>query len=145
MSVKVAVRVRPFNERELKSNPQCCIKMDGPSTVIQNQDGSDRNFTFDYSFWSHDNFEPDENGYSNPVPHSNYADQNHVYEVLGKQVLDNAWEGYHCCLFAYGQTGSGKSYSMVGYGANLGIVPMACNEIFKRINSNSDPKCTFEV
>jgi len=36
-----------------------------------------------------------------------------VYEALGKQVLDNAWEGYHCCLFAYGQTGSGKSYSMV--------------------------------
>jgi hypothetical protein len=25
-----------------------------------------------------------------------------VYQTLGKQVLDNAWEGYHCCLFAYG-------------------------------------------
>jgi hypothetical protein len=32
--------------------------------------------------------------------------------------LDNAWQGYHCCLFAYGQTGSGKSYSMIGYGTN---------------------------
>ena len=42
-----------------------------------------------------------------------YADQNVVFEALGKQVLDNAWEGYNCCLFAYGQTGSGKSYSMV--------------------------------
>lgn len=48
-------------------------------------------------------------------------------------MLDNAWLGYHCCLFAYGQTGSGKSYSMVGYGANRGIVPIACDEIFKRI------------
>ena len=36
-----------------------------------------------------------------------------VYEALGKQVLENAWQGYHCCLFAYGQTGAGKSYSMV--------------------------------
>lgn len=47
-----------------------------------------------------------------------------VYQKLGIQVLNNAWEGYHCCLFAYGQTGAGKSYSMVGYGANKGIVPL---------------------
>jgi len=64
---------------------------------------------------------------------------------LGKEVLDNAWDGYHCCLFAYGQTGSGKSYSMVGYGQNHGIVPMACNEIFNRINSNFDPLNRYEV
>jgi hypothetical protein len=79
----------------------------------------------------------DDEGVASPSgPDSDYADQNQVYEVLGKQVLDNAWEGYHCCLFAYGQTGSGKSYSMVGYGKNLGIVPMACNEIFNRIKAN---------
>ena len=53
--------------------------------------------------------------------------------------MDNAWQGYHCCLFAYGQTGSGKSYSMIGYDKNPGIVPMAMAEIFKRINANTDP------
>ena len=37
-------------------------------------------------------------------------------------VLKNAWEGYNASLFAYGQTGSGKSYSVVGYGANKGIL-----------------------
>jgi hypothetical protein len=47
-----------------------------------------------------------------------YADQDKVYQAVGKTVLDNAWQGYHCCLFAYGQTGSGKSYSMIGYGPN---------------------------
>lgn len=45
-------------------------------------------------------------------------------------MLKNAWEGYNASLFAYGQTGSGKSYSVVGYGANKGIVPMICEEIF---------------
>ena len=50
-------------------------------------------------------------------------------------MLDNAFEGYNACLFAYGQTGSGKSYSVVGYGENKGIVPRACAEIFKRIDS----------
>jgi predicted ABC-type ATPase len=68
-----------------------------------------------------------------------------VYDCLGKQVLDNAWEGYHCCLFAYGQTGSGKSYSMVGYGANKGIVPIACDEIFKRIAENANENVQFQV
>lgn len=60
-------------------------------------------------------------------------------------MLNNAWEGYHCCLFAYGQTGSGKSYSMVGFGANQGIVPLVCNEIFNRIQNNQEPKVSFEV
>lgn len=47
-----------------------------------------------------------------------YADQQFVFQMVGEEILANAWEGYHCCLFAYGQTGAGKSYSMVGYGAN---------------------------
>jgi hypothetical protein len=43
-----------------------------------------------------------------------------VYNDLGKDLLQNAFEGYNCALFAYGQTGSGKSYSIIGYGANKG-------------------------
>jgi hypothetical protein len=148
MSVKVAVRVRPFNERELATANanRCCIDMDGPTTTITDPATNiPRPFTFDYSFWSHDDF-VEEDGYMKPASDSSkYADQNLVFETLGKQVLDNAWEGYHCCLFAYGQTGSGKSYSMIGYNKNEGIVPMACNEIFKRIAENKDEKCSFEV
>jgi hypothetical protein len=54
-----------------------------------------------------------------------------VFADLGKEVLDNAWQGYNSCLFAYGQTGSGKSYSIVGYGENKGIIPRTCEAIFK--------------
>ena len=80
--------------------------------MVDPNTGDERPFTFDYSFWSHDQFKEDENGILVPTG-PKYADQNVVYEALGKQVLDNAWDGYNCCLFAYGQTGSGKSYSMV--------------------------------
>ena len=68
--------------------------------------------------------------------------------VQGVEVLNNAFEGYHACLFAYGQTGSGKSYSIVGYGENKGIVPRACDEIFKRIETmkqNSDKRVECQV
>ncbi len=53
--------------------------------------------------------------------------------------------GYHCSLFAYGQTGSGKSYSMMGYGEAKGIIPIACERIFDRCASNTDPNLTIKV
>ena len=62
-----------------------------------------------------------------------YADQRRVFDDLGTGILSNAWKGFNCSLFAYGQTGSGKSYSMLGYGENKGIVPMACEMLFDQI------------
>ena len=63
----------------------------------------------------------------------------------GKDILDNAFAGYNCSLFAYGQTGSGKSYSIVGYGVNRGIIPMACEEMFNRIEANQESAITYQV
>ncbi|PFH37453.1 putative Chromosome-associated kinesin KLP1 [Besnoitia besnoiti] len=145
-SVKVAVRVRPFNDREKTMNARLCIDMNGKSTTITNLDDEkqSRTFAFDYSYWSHDGFVNDENGYSKPVS-AKYADQEKVFNDIGKDVLNNAFEGYNACLFAYGQTGAGKSYSMVGYGANKGIVVRACEEIFQRIKSIKDPLLRSEV
>ena len=68
-----------------------------------------------------------------------------MFDKIGIDVLNNAWSGYHTCLFAYGQTGSGKSHSMIGYGENKGIVPMAAEEIFKRIAANDDKDKEFQV
>mmetsp|Transcript_104246 Transcript_104246/g.290386 ORF Transcript_104246/g.290386 Transcript_104246/m.290386 type:complete len:846 (-) Transcript_104246:100-2637(-) len=147
-SVVVGVRVRPFNEREKALNAEICVDMDGPTTTIRNlklTDGSPTSFTFDESFWSHDGFEDDGTGYYKAKPNSKYADQAYVFNTFGTRVLNNAWEGFHCCLFAYGQTGSGKSYSMVGYGPNKGIVPISCEEIFRRIEKNTNPNLHYEV
>lgn len=84
MSIKVAVRVRPFNERELQRNAKSCIEMQGPTTTITDLNGVPRPFTFDYSFWSHDSYEEDPNGTLVPQEGSEYADQRYVYESLGK-------------------------------------------------------------
>ena len=75
MSVKVAVRVRPFNDRESANmaapadgeggvpggscSTKCCVRMNGPTTEIVDPNGQPRPFTFDYSFWSHDGFKVD--------------------------------------------------------------------------------------
>lgn len=147
-AVKVAVRVRPFNNREREEGAELCVEMKGKMTKVFNREtGQDREFFFDYSYWSHDGFKEDpETGVSlKENPGSIYADQQDVFNDIGIGVLDNAWEGYHCCLFAYGQTGSGKSYSMVGYGSNKGIIPIACEEIFRRITDRASPYIEFKV
>jgi kinesin family protein 1 len=53
--------------------------------------------------------------------------------------------GYNTSLFAYGQTGAGKSYSMVGYGEDKGIIPIASEKIFDNIRANTDPDLSFKV
>jgi hypothetical protein len=114
--------------------------------VVNKATNYEKEFYFDYSYWSHDGSVEDEDGYlRKDSPSSKYADQRSVYNDLGEEVLNNAWEGYHACLFAYGQTGSGKSYSMVGYGNNKGIIPIACEEIFKRITAAQGNHVEYKV
>ncbi|XP_052713269.1 kinesin-like protein KIF28 isoform X5 [Crassostrea angulata] len=147
-SVKVAVRVRPFNQREKDRSAKLIIKMQGQMTTIANPETPNeepKSFSFDYSYWSHDGFQEKSDGVLEPAGGSSYASQRRVFEDLGQGVLDNAFEGYNCSLFAYGQTGSGKSYSMVGYGQNKGIVPITCDEMFKTMDKNADPNKRFEV
>jgi len=59
-------------------NARLCIQMEGNTTVATDVDGQKKTFNFDYSFWSHDGFSVDENGYSYPVS-DKYADQKKVY------------------------------------------------------------------
>ena len=120
--------------------------MSGNKTILIDIDKNNekRDFVFDFSYQSHNGFNVRADGYTQPDKGSDYADQRKVYNELGGSILDNAWKGYHCTLFAYGQTGSGKSYSVMGYGANKGIVPIACEEIFKRIDADKSG-VVFEV
>ena len=147
MNIKVAIRVRPFNQREVDLKTDLCVKMTPKQTFLLNDSGeTDRTFAFDHCFWSHDDFTSDATGYNNPSSKASpYADQKLVYNALGQDVLQNAINGYHCCIFAYGQTGSGKSYSIFGYDQNKGIVPMICDELLNGKTLINDDKKTFSL
>lgn len=94
--------------------------------------------------WSHDGYKTDENGVFVPVD-PKYCDQQKAWDLLGTRILEKAWNGFNTTLFAYGQTGSGKSYTQFGYGANIGIIPKCADELFKRIEANTDSEITFQV
>ncbi|XP_065277405.1 kinesin-like protein KIF1B isoform X2 [Emys orbicularis] len=138
-SVKVAVRVRPFNSRETSKESKCIIQMQGNSTSIinpKNPKEAPKSFSFDYSYWSHTS--PDD-----PC----FASQNRVYNDIGKEMLLHAFEGYNVCIFAYGQTGAGKSYTMMGKQeeSQAGIIPQLCEELFEQINDNSNEEMSYSV
>lgn len=149
-NVKVVVRVRPFNKREIERNAACVVQMRGAQTVLVPPPEVDermkrgnkgiyegnKTFKFDKSYWSFDKSD------------SHFAGQDNLFTDLGTPLLDNAFGGYNNCIFAYGQTGSGKSYSMMGYGEEAGVIPRICRDMFERIEKiQADPnlKCTVEV
>lgn len=102
-------------------------------------------FSFDYSYWSHDNFKEMPDG-ELVGTNKQYATQRMVYDDLGAGVLKNAYEGFNSTLFAYGQTGAGKSYSMVGYSVNKGIIPIVCKEMFMKVEKAADdPTLDYQV
>ena len=147
-NIRVAVRVRPFNQREMDRGAKLIVDMQGNTTLIKDpkSESEPKKFTFDYSYWSHNGYTEDEEGYMHPADNK-YCDQVRVFKDLGEGVLFNAWSGYNCSLFAYGQTGSGKSYSIVGYGANRGVIPVVCQKLFAKIAEKvaQNPKDEFEV
>ncbi|KAM9481944.1 kinesin-like protein KIF1A isoform 3-T3 [Clarias gariepinus] len=138
-SVKVAVRVRPFNSREMSKESKCIIQMSGNTTTIINPKApkETKSFSFDYSYWSHTTPED-----------INYASQQQVYNDIGEEMLLHAFEGYNVCIFAYGQTGAGKSYTMMGKQEKdqQGIIPQLCEDLFTKINdSNTDNSMSYSV
>uniref|UniRef100_A0A8B9KCY1 plus-end-directed kinesin ATPase n=1 Tax=Astyanax mexicanus TaxID=7994 RepID=A0A8B9KCY1_ASTMX len=138
-SVKVAVRVRPFNSREMSKESKCIIQMSGNTTTILNPKvpKETKSFNFDYSYWSHTSPED-----------INYASQQLVYRDIGEEMLLHAFEGYNVCIFAYGQTGAGKSYTMMGRQEKdqQGIIPLLCEDLFTKINdSNNDNSMSYSV
>uniref|UniRef100_A0A8B9RLC5 Kinesin family member 13B n=1 Tax=Astyanax mexicanus TaxID=7994 RepID=A0A8B9RLC5_ASTMX len=102
-----------FPEKDLKT--KCVVEMEGNQTVLQPA------FAYDYCFWSMDEAET-----------SKFAGQEVVFQCLGENLLDNAFQGYNACIFAYGQTGSGKSYTMMGSAEQPGLIPRLCSSLFER-------------
>ncbi len=51
-NVKVAVRVRPFNQREKDANAKLCVQMTGNQTIITNlSTNEEKKYAYDFSYW----------------------------------------------------------------------------------------------
>jgi len=83
-SIRVAVRVRPFNAREAARGCKCCVEMSGNKTTLvgtsdRSGDGR-REFIFDHCYWSHDRSDPE------------FASQEKVFSDLVHNSQKYAWQ-----------------------------------------------------
>jgi hypothetical protein len=159
--IVVAIRIRPFNKKEL-SEHAATQKQDGkdrpdaPNPIIDverdmknlmlldphNNMESRATFTFDHIYSA---FAPsvqlkDLDGDLSDDDDDEEAiaerSQKEIYATLGKPLVKFAWDGYNACIFAYGQTSSGKTYTMMGTKRDPGIIPRLCRDLFEKIEND---------
>ncbi|BFZ07014.1 hypothetical protein BsWGS_10053 [Bradybaena similaris] len=146
-NVRVAVRVRPLSNKEkrlevrniITTNGNCIsinnVKVEGHSEYGDSRERV-KHFTFDYCY---DQGSTTEDSAEAPS-------QELIYQDLGTEILQAAFEGYNACMFAYGQTGTGKTYTMMGYQNEIGIIPRICESMFSHIDDCSpEENITFKI
>jgi hypothetical protein len=85
-------------------NAVVCLDMAGVNTIIKHPETKEpKTFAFDFSYWSHDGFHEGPDGELIP-DNKKYATQQMVFDDVGSDVLNSAYDGYNSTLFAYGQT-----------------------------------------
>ncbi|CAH1255107.1 kinesin-II 95 kDa subunit-like isoform X2 [Branchiostoma lanceolatum] len=127
-SVKVVVRCRPLNQKEIKDGHQRCVDMDVPRGVIQITNPNSRNteppktFTFDAVYdWN--------------------SKQIELYDETFRPLVQCVLDGFNGTIFAYGQTGTGKTWTMEGVRTDpelRGVIPNSFEHIFTQISRSQN-------
>ena len=127
-TVKVIVRVRPFNKKETTEGHSEIVQTNEAeaSLLIKDKANACRQFVFDSVF-------------------SVKSTQTQLYSAA-RPVIMGVLNGFNGTIFAYGQTSSGKSFTMEGvrHVPELrGIIPNAFEHIYSEIQKT--PNVTFLI
>ncbi|CAL8092389.1 unnamed protein product [Calicophoron daubneyi] len=126
--VKVVIRCRPMNEREIADGYTKCVVLDEGNGTIEltnpkgRPDDPPRTFVFDSVY--------DEN-----------SQQRDMYDKTFKTLISSVLEGFNGTIFAYGQTGTGKTYTIQGVENDpelRGVMPNSFDHIFDHIARSKD-------
>nr|XP_022899713.1 kinesin-like protein KIF17 isoform X2 [Onthophagus taurus] len=119
-NVKVIVRCRPMNKKEIDLNSKCCVTLkDCVAEIWDPGEGAafPKRFTFDSVYNQESCTET-------------------VYNEICYPLVESVLEGYNCTIFVYGQTGCGKSFTMEGNKcqSEKGVISRAFEHIFEAIS-----------
>lgn len=137
-NIKVVVRVRPPNPKEMELNSRVVID------VVD-----DRMLVFDpkeeqLPFYHQGVQQPNRNFLKRPNKELKFVFDNvcgvnssnqDVFETTTKDILASLMDGYNCSVFVYGATGAGKTFTMIGTQENPGITYLTMEHLFYSMNS----------
>ena len=137
-NVKVYCRIRPENEKEKESGMKICITPTSENSVriitesvgVDTGKESSKNKSENFQTFTYDGVFPPE------------TEQEKIFNIVAKPLINSALEGINGTLFCYGQTASGKTYTMEGIHNDpkiMGVIPRMMQYIFILIeNGNSE-------
>ncbi|KAJ7413394.1 putative Polycomb group protein ASXL1 [Willisornis vidua] len=127
-SVRVVVRCRPMNSKELTASYEKVVNVDvklGQVSVKNPRATSHelpKTFTFDAVYdWN--------------------SKQVELYDETFRPLVDSVLQGFNGTIFAYGQTGTGKTYTMEGVRGDpekRGVIPNSFDHIFTHISRSQN-------
>eukprot|EP00088_Acartia_fossae_P027757 TRINITY_DN2848_c0_g1_i1.p1 TRINITY_DN2848_c0_g1~~TRINITY_DN2848_c0_g1_i1.p1 ORF type:complete len:808 (+),score=134.82 TRINITY_DN2848_c0_g1_i1:45-2468(+) len=127
-SVKVVIRCRPLNEKEIDAGHESCIEVFSDRGLIEIRNPKlgptdpIKTFTFDAVYDCN-------------------SKQYDLYAETFAPLVDAVLDGFNGTIFAYGQTGTGKTYTMEGVRADpekRGVIPNSFEHIFSHISKSSN-------
>uniref|UniRef100_H2ZLU2 Kinesin-like protein n=1 Tax=Ciona savignyi TaxID=51511 RepID=H2ZLU2_CIOSA len=126
--VKVVVRCRPLNQKEIEGNHESVVSMDVKTGQVQIKNPKapldpPKSFTFDAIYdWN--------------------CTQSDIFEETFHPLLDSVLNGFNGTIFAYGQTGTGKTFTMEGCVRSdqelRGAIPRSFEHVYKHIARTKD-------
>ena len=128
-NVKVYCRIRPENEKEKQSGMKICITATSDNSVkiltdsvgVDTGKDSSKNKSENFQAFTYDGVFPPE------------TEQEKIFNIVAKPLINSALEGINGTLFCYGQTASGKTYTMEGIHNDpkiMGVIPRMMQYIF---------------
>ncbi|XP_068210471.1 uncharacterized protein [Palaemon carinicauda] len=146
-NVKVVVRIRPYNSRELENGSRRVVKVVDEHMMIFDPKVDDEDFFFkgvrqrtrDFNRRQHK-----EQKFIFERIYNETSTNEEIFDETTKDIIDTILAGYNCSVFAYGATGAGKTFTMLGKPDCPGITFLTLMELYRRIDEQKDDK-TCEV
>ncbi|CAD8047626.1 unnamed protein product [Paramecium sonneborni] len=120
-NIKVAIRIRPFNNKDLEISDKCTLKVTDQETLLtippveREVKQGKKIYKFNWVF-------------------DQIASQKDIFEkTLEYQVLC-LLDGINVTLFSYGASGTGKSHTLMKLNEDYGLLIRALNQLFQTIH-----------
>lgn len=138
--IKVIVRIRPHNERELQDNSRTVIEVVDDRMLIFDPKEQATPFFFHNVAQKGRDMLKKQNKQMQFIFDKIFDSTStnvDVFEGSTKSLISSLLEGYNCSVFAYGATGAGKTHTMLGNREDPGITYRTVAELFSEIENQS--------
>ncbi|CAD7082178.1 unnamed protein product [Hermetia illucens] len=141
--IRVVIRVRPNNRRELEQSQRTVVKVIDQETILFDPDEDEDEFFFQGVKQNHRDITKRTNKKLNMEFDRIYSEEDNnetIFEECTKPLVTSVMNGYNCSVFVYGATGAGKTFTMLGSDYSPGLTFLTMRELFNQINALRDER-----